>query len=389
MGFDRDNLNALLFEYVEDNVVNPFKSTNRFLYIAGLHNPDMLAKIGHPDEGVLLGGRPDMPDVDVNYEIVNSKYSPTYLKREPTAGATVRAGGATASGDRFAEDEFGTGAHRYWHYNKGMRVRNSTLRHIQNDSEGRDFIQKIFGPYAERRLKDVQGMFWYGGTATAGTVSTVNMNSMAEQGPDISQWAEMLGLKYALGTKDNIYGGIDRAVETQINPFQYAAGSVFATGATASLEMIRQVNHGFTRLDTGVLVTGIATRTANGMGCTRVIVDPNVFNRLMKDAEGRAGCRVFSGDHPDYPKCGYKGRIIDFDGVMIFDDKDCPLGAMYFLPPKLRIHVGKGKNFNFTGLKDASENEGGGDYSWARVEVELRFVMEETHLGGTVTGVVG
>jgi len=91
------------------------------------------------------------------------------------------------------------------------------------------------------------------------------------------------------------------------------------------------------------------------------------------------------------PKIGFKGRVIDFEGVMITDDPDCPVGVMYFLDPeRIEIHIDPSKNFSKTPmtLKSGTE-EGGEDYEWCLLELEARVVPSDVYLMGTVYNVLG
>jgi hypothetical protein len=383
--YKRENLEALIEDRFDVRVRNPYVQNNRLIYLLGLHNPAMLDKVGHPGEAVLLGGMGNLSHADITHAVGAASYQTRFRVRALSSGSSVEEGGATPVADRFAEDDYGTAEWRYWFYGQGFRIRASTLRHAGSEGAIRQIVDQTMGDYAEQRLKDLQTMMWRGGTGANG--STVDMNTTVQQNK--RQWREPLGLVYSVGTQNNLLGTVNRTDAPTLNSFVINAATAFP-GAVANLEMIRWVNNGFVSVATGLHVDGAARHNPNGVGCKIVITTPHIFNRLMTEAESR-GYKVYSGDMPDMPKIGFKGRVIEFEGVYITDDPDCPTGTMYFLDPeRIQVHIEPTKNFSKTPLVLKSDSEEGGeDYEWCRLDIELRLVMSDVYLMGTVTNVLG
>ena len=149
MTYSRENLEALIEDRFDARIRNPYVQNNRLVYLLGLHNPDMLARIGHPKEGVLLGGISNRSKADISYSLNAANYQTRYRIRPLGSGVSIEEGGVTPPADRFAEDDYGTATWRYWHQGQGMRIRASSLRHAGSEGGVRRIVEQTVGDYAE------------------------------------------------------------------------------------------------------------------------------------------------------------------------------------------------------------------------------------------------
>ena len=381
--YARSALDVFVREAIDERVVNYFARSNKLIPFLGLSNPSMLDAIGHPGELVLMAGGASFGDeTDQAHQVSNISHDFPYTLAEPAAGASVSYGGATDTASAYAEDNFGTARTRYWQYAKSIKLRGASLRHCESEAQARSVTRKSLQPQMEKAARDLQIMLWHGGTGSNG--STVDMNTAAQQAKPM--WSEPLGLVYSVGTQNNIYGTVNRTTETNLNPILAAAATAFPT-TVANLEMIRNFNHGYTNV-AGTAVNGAALRNPNGFGCPRSITTPTILNKLKQDAEAR-GYQMWGMDMPERAKTGFTGRVIEFEGVLISDDPDCPAGVIYMLDPDhIVVEVPPAMNFAWNGFKNEKElQEGGVDKEFGLLELELRLTVRSPHLMGTITGV--
>ncbi|MEM1098846.1 MAG: hypothetical protein AAGH92_08650, partial [Planctomycetota bacterium] len=252
--------------------------------------------------------------------------------------------------------------------------------HSLDAAKGESAIGSILdnssGQVWNRFLKRVNNLLWNGGTNLNGSAN--DMNAALKQNAKL--WSEPLGLRYAVGTQNNLLGRVDRSVETQLNPFVLTGGAN-GVPSIVDLDIIRIVNNG------GTNHVGRLNMNPNGIGCQLFIVDPLLFNELKAQAEAR-GINIYPDGVPGHPMTGFRNQVIDHDGVYITLDKDCPAGTMYCLDlDSILMEVMPGYNFKWSGFTKKSETEEGGeDYEWGKYCVKFRMGWRCPWLSGVVTG---
>lgn len=378
MAYNRTAIDAYVREYIDTELHSSFIQRTPLLYFLSLNGKGAKAPLGQPGGSAMFGGvgigKARAKEMNHSKEI-HLRYETGELGDE--AGVTY--GGATPTASEFAEDEVGTIAFRWSHHMAPLKFRKHTLEMARGESE----IASVIEEGTQRRISKFQryinGLLWDGGMGSG--YSTVDMNDATEQGYEI--WKEPLGLKYTVGTVNNLYGRVDRSTETELNPFALTAGvGALASGTAADLDWNRVVNNGGTGFE------GRANMNPNSTGCSLFITTSAIFNELAAQADAR-GIRTIQGGVPHHSLSGFKFPVIEHDNVYYTWDQDCPAGTMYCLDLDCwTMETRKGHNFQWTGLVDKSKTEeGGGYYEWGNYDVMPRLSCSKPWLQGTISGI--
>ncbi|MDP3972433.1 MAG: hypothetical protein Q8P61_05950 [Candidatus Nanopelagicales bacterium] len=379
MAYLREGLDAYVREHFDTRLNSTFVQRNPLLYMLGLRSVEGKTKLGQPKAGAIFGG--------VNLgeskrkEMLGSKevfYS--YVKSEPNDGGYVDYGGATRTASTFVEDNKGQLAYRWVDYQEPMKVRQHSLLFAKGESAIGSILDDGMAQTWTRMQKRINTLLWSGGTAANG--SSVNMNTEAEQAREV--WREPLGLRYVVGTQNNILGRVNRTSETILNPFQIASATAFSS-TVIDLDVNRKVNNGYVDATSSDVVDGIANKNDNGIGCNLFILPPILFNEVASQADAR-GINVRKGVE-GHSVTGFEGSVIEHDGVHYIWDKDCPSGTMYCLDlDQIVVEVSPTANFTWGGFNDKTKEEGGEKYDWGNYDAMLRLGYLKPWLMGTVTG---
>lgn len=382
----RSALDAYVVEYFEDEIQSSFVQRNPLLYLMSMMSGESLAgKLGNPKATVVWGGA-SIPRADLEMGVKSFERQLFFEKNEPDDGTSVEYGGVTPVPSGYAEDNKGSIGFRYCHFIEPLQIRKHAIT-FAGRAKGEQGIGHLMSqstsPVLRRLVKRINQMLWHGGTGANG--SQVNMNSTAQQ--DAEVWREPLGLVYSIGTQNNLYGRVDRSQVTQLNPFLVNAATDF-TSTVADLDMIQQINNGFRRATAGTDFDGIVNRAENGIGVNCVIVPSYIFNTLRGQAQAM-NLRIISGDtEHSHPYGGFTGQIIDYNGVYIISDPNCPAGTAYCLTlDEALMEIDPDANFTWSGFTDESRTvQGGRLHEWGDYGTMFRFVpSRKPWLNGTVT----
>lgn len=367
MAFIREGLDAHVKDYIDQRIHSSFTQFNPLFYFLGLSKPDSRNNLGRPKTGaVFTGARMTTAQVE---ELNGSKeHQFRYVKAEPNDGAAVTFGGATPTATDFAEDNFGTAETRWTHIMEPAKLRKHSLEMARGDTAIRAITDDSLDPVWERFVKRINAGFWTG-TRTS-----------AQQ--DQRVWGDFLGLQHTL-TKDNVYGRVDRAVETNLNPVVIDASSDLKT-SVIDLTLSRKINSGFTT-EGSTDIAGLAGKDENGTGATCWITTSNLWQELANQADGRF--QIFTNGIPDSGMGGFKRPVIAFDNVYYTWDPTCPSGEMYGLNLETwMIEIQRGHNFVWGGWQDkAKTEEGGAYYLWGHFDVMLRMTCRKPWLNCKIT----
>lgn len=380
MAYSREGINAHVREYFDTRLNSTFVQRNPLLYMLGFRSAEGRTKLGQPKAGALFGGK-NLGSAQVKEMAGSKEIYHTYVKEEPNDGGYVDFGGNAKTATAFAEDNAGQIRFRWTHQQEPLKIRQHSLFFAKGESGIGDIVERAADPVWTRFQKRINTLLWYGGTGANG--SAVNMNSLSEQNREI--WREPLGLKYAIGTQSNIYGGTDRSSETLLNPFLINAATAFST-TIVDLDINRKVNNGYINAATSAAVDGVANKDEAGVGCKLFITTPVLFNELAAQADAR-GINVRNGLE-GHSVTGFEYSVIEHDNVFYTWDKDCPSGTMYCLNlDTVLVEVASGMNFKWNGFRDKSMlEEGGAKYEYGEYETMLRLSVTKPWLSGSVVG---
>lgn len=380
MGYVREKINAHVREYFDSRFSSTFIQRNPMLYFF-LRGGEKQGKLGQPRANAVFGGM-ELTEAEMKTNSASPGIFHTYQISEPNDGASVSYGGVTPTAAGFAEDNAGQTETRFWHHMEAVQVRKHSLEMATSGVQIGSLLDRSTAPVFNRMLKRVNGLMWYGGTATASTESTVSMNTQAQQAKLI--WDEPLGVIYTT-TANNIYGRVDRSSVTTLNPRVIAANTAFAS-SVVDLNINRYVNNGYTDNTSSATVDGLANKSENGYGVDLFITTAALFNELALQSDGRG--TFYHDGLPNHAVSGFKYPIIEHDNVYYTWDKDCPAETMVGLClDEWLCEVKSGHNFNFLGFNDKSKLEQGGEYlEWGNYSLQLRQSCRRTDLQVRITG---
>lgn len=380
MAYVRDGINAHVKDFLLTKLNSSFIQRNPLLYFLSLRSAEGLGKLGQPKAATIFGGA-NLGQSKVMEMIGSTHVQHRYQKAEPNDGSGITDGGSTPTATSFADDNVGTTEVRWTHFMEPIKINKHSLEAAKSEHAVGSIVEDSASPVWNRMLQRVNTMLWYGGTAANG--SSVDMDSTTEQ--DRVIWKEPLGLKYAIGTQSNIYGRVDRATETILNPFLINSSTAFDT-TIISLDLNRSVNNGYVDATSSTAVDGLANKNPNGIGCNLFITTSALYNELAAQAEAR-GIRQHIGGIPNHSITGFQNPIIEHDNVFYTWDKDCPSGTVYCIDlDTWLMEVAKGHNFEFLGFTDKSvTEEGGAYYEWGNYSAKIRPSCTMPWLNGTVT----
>lgn len=386
MAYIREDINAHIQDNINKAVVNSFTTFSpiwAFLGAAGTYNrknpyKEKGNKAGRPTPARFFGSAMGMTTAQKRSVLGTKEHQIRFVKSEPNDGGSVAYGGNYPTASAFAEDNFGTAEFRWGHYVEPLKIRKDFLTMARGETAVRKAADDATKPVLERMFKRVTTDFW------TGTLSSSEQNQPIWGGGALSDSA-VLGLQHQVGS-GNVFGRVDRAVETNLDSGVFAAGTEIGTSSTVELQIIRNVQHGFTRTDTSAKVDGITTRTSNGQGVNCVITTSELWQSLANEADGRYEIQV--GGIPGTALAGFKNPVIAYDNTYITYDNFCPDGEMYLLCMDCwSLEVQQGKDFFFDGLKDNTQLQvGGAAVEWGNFEFMPRLICHAPHLQTKITG---
>jgi len=382
MAYIRDAIAAHVQDNLNKKVVNSFTSYSPIWYFLGAgdtydrQNPylDGDAGAGHPSKAKFFGSAMGMSSAEKIQKLGSMDHQISFVKSEPNDGTNVTYGGSAPTAAAFAEDNAGTAEFRWTHFMEPLKFRKHSLQFAKGDTQVRSIVDSMSRPVVERMFKRVSTDFW------TGSLSSANQ--------DLRVWGGVLGIEHQVNDQngsESVWGRVDRAVETELEANVLAAGTDIGDSSTVSLDMIRRVNHGFTK-ESGGDFEGIATKTVDGRGAYCVITHPQIFQSLAAESEGHY--QIHQNGIPNSGLGGFKRPIIEYDSAYITYDPFCPAGKMYLLYlDAWSLEVQQGMDWTFTGLQDNSKLEyGGALIEWGYYEYMPRFICHAPHLQTVITG---
>ena len=384
MAYVREDLNAHIQDNINSAVVNSFTTFSpiwAFLGAAGTYNrknPYKEKPAGRPTPAKFFGSGMGMTTAQKRSVLGTKEHQIRFVKSEPDDGGSVAYGGNYPTASAYAEDNFGTAEFRWGHYVEPIQIRKDFLTMARGETAVRKAADDSTKPVLERMFKRVTTDFW------TGTLTSSEQNQPIWGGATLSD-SGVLGLQHQVG-QNNVFGRVDRSVETSLNSGVFAAGTEIGTTSTAELQLVRNVQHGFTRTDNSAKVDGITTRTPNGKGVDAVITTSEIWQSLANEADGRYEIQV--GGIPGTGLAGFKNPVIAYDNCYITYDNFCPDGEMYLLCMEAwTLEVQQGKDFFFDGLKDNTQLQRGGPaVEWGNFEFMPRLICHAPHLQTKITG---
>jgi hypothetical protein len=368
MAYIRDGLDAHVRDHINKQVQSSFSLANPLFYFLGLSKPEEASKLGRPKTSLIFGGA-KMGEAKKREVLGSMNHQIRFVKAEPNDGAAVTYGGATPTAAANAEDNFGTAEFRWTHIMEPIKLSKHALEMARGEDAVNSIVDDSMGPVWERFVKRINQGFW------TGTRNATQQNDRV--------WGDFLGLQHTL-TAGNVYGRVDRAVETALNPNVINAATDLTT-TVADLTIIRKVNNGFTKAGGGTF-TPLALRSGGGRGATCWITTSNLWQELANQADGRF--QIHTQGIPGKALGGFKAPIIAFDDSYVTYDPYCPAGEMYGLNLDFwSVEVQKGHNFAWLGFTDKSKTEQGGEYiEWGNFSFQGRPICHAPWTQVRVTG---
>ena len=367
MPFRRDGIDAHVNEHIDRQFRDPFALFNPLFYFLGLTRPDQMNRVRRPSTAAVFGGN-RMGTAEIKNKLGSTSHHFRYVKNEPNDGEAVEFGGETPVASGFAEDNFGTAETRWTHIMEPVRLRKHSLEFANGEEAVGAIVDESIAPVWERFVKRINQGWW------------TDTMSLADQNKTV--WGKWQGLKHTL-TNDNYYGIVNRAVETNLNGLEIDASTDFAE-TRVGLNMIRKINNGFQKFTSGDTVTGLAGRTQDGRGAYCWMTTPQLWQELADETDTRY--YIIHDGIPDTGLAGFKRPIINYDGNYITWDPFCPDGEMYGLcMQEWCLEISPQHNFTWSGLKDKSELEEGGDYYlWGHFDLLARLTCRAPWLQARV-----
>lgn len=343
MSYVLDALNVHVQENILERVHSSFTLGNFLFGILGLSTPDSKNDLGRPKTSVVFGGV-KMTTAQVEEMLGNRNLQIPYVKSEPNDGGYVEDGGVTPTASANAAANFGSAEFRFTHVMEPMTVNKHDLDLARGDNAVRNVADTAMQPVWERFVKRVNQGFW------TDTLTSTQQNAKV--------WPGFLGIDHQL-TTNNVFGRVDRSVETALNPLLINASTQLDT-AVVDLDLISKVNVGFTDA-LGASIVGLAGKSANGSGANCWIVPANLYQTLRDQAKG--SYTIYNNGIPKTGLAGYRFPIIAIDNSYVVYDPYCPASTMFGLNLETwMVAIQSGHNFKWGGFTDKAKTEQGGEY---------------------------
>lgn len=378
MAYIREAIAAHIQDNLNKKIVNSFTTYSPLWYFLGAgstydrQNPYVNGDqgAGRPSKAKFFGSAMGMSSAEKMQKLGSMDHQISFVKSEPDDGGTVTYGGTAPTAAAFAEDNAGTAEFRWTHYMEPLKFRKHALQFAKGDTQVRSIVDQMSRPVQERMFKRISTDFWTG-----------SLNSTAQ---NQRVWQGVIGVENQVNENDT-WGRVDRSTETELNANVLAAGTDIGDSTTVNLDMIRRINHGFTK-ESGGDFEGIATKTTDGRGAYCVITHPQIYQSLAAESQGHY--QIHQSGIPGSGLGGFKKPIIEYDTSYITYDPFCPAGKMYLLYlDAWSLEVQQGYDWTFTGLQDNSKLQYGGDLiEWGYYEYMPRFICHAPHLQTVITG---
>ena len=376
MAYVREGLQAYVRENFTRKLFSPFAKFRPMLTFMGMNSVEKMTKLGRPNTAAVFGDLSRLGRGELRRLGHSSSIFWNYQKFEPNDGEVILHRGSTPTASTFGEDNAGMLELRWTHYMEPMKVGKSSL----DDATGASAIMSIMDNASaiclERLLKRVNT------DLLSGTLTEAQQN--------LVRWESLLGLEHVLDTTTaakNIYGRVDRSVETNLRGAALTGGSGGSDHVPAiiGLDLVDYVNHGGTP-GSGTQVEGRAARSPDGAGCNLHITTPKLWQKLREEAEGRYTIQIPS--LPTNAAIGARKPAIRYGDSWITYDDDVTAGSL--LSTRIEswvLEVDPRYNFVPQPFVLKSEVEEGGEFvEWSQVHAKIRLSCREPWLNCKTTG---
>ncbi len=296
-------------------------------------------KLGRPGTSALIGGMPSeakRKSTDGSDEI-----HIRYQRAEVAGGKNMPERGTSAStGDDSQDQQVRSALFKWTRSQQPIKVWNNTLLLAgSNVYKIRDAIEEATQMAMETLLKRLNLNIW---TASPSDTS-------------LSIWDNQDGLT-TLAHPTNTYGTVDR---NTANGTAWA-GKRSTTAASVTLKLIDDAN----------LIQGIAN-TSNGVDLA--LTTNLLYSKLKAEALAK-GATIVIPKMGDRAQVGFMREAINYNGVIITFDPDCPTSHMFCTTTRnLTFEVHPAANFKIDKFVDQGQIPGGDDARTSKIEVMYRF----------------
>lgn len=372
MPWVKKELDVFLRRNVYPKITSHFANVKPLLFMLVGQDKAQLDKLGDPQTGLMFGGRSLMGDSTRQSVAGDEQHEFPYQRAQIDPTETIEYRGDTPTATNFAEDNFGTAAHKWADYWQAFKFGQHSVEMSHNDQLRLESILELTTMQAlQRMLERIQNDLW-NGTLTESQQKSVRL------------WQNILGMRHQVddGTTSGYgtLGQVDRTVEPGLQAKVRAAGTEVSAGgipdSKVRLDLLRRnkIQYGLTNKFAGA---GDFAITSNAL-----------FNVLAEEAEAR-NQRIVEGGVPEIGMEGFTLPMIQYGSTWITYDPDCPEGELYHLTSRSWVlEVREGSNFNLVdGIKEKwNQEEGGGYYNWGQFRAQMRLVCREPHLQMKWTG---
>ena len=375
MSYWREQVEAHIQDNILPRVINSFVTQDPIMAFMGAgqtysaKNPYAKTGAGRATPEKFLG-MPGMTKAQKKTQLGKMDAQPRFVTSEPDDAAFIGYGGTLPTATSLAEDRFGTCRFRWSDCYAPIEIRQHTLMGAKGKNAIANVLDDSTAPIIESFMKFLCANMWNG---------TLNQSQQNE-----TVWSGgLLGIIHQVN-ENNIFGTVDRTSQPELNANVLPAATAFGT-TTVTLDMIRKVQHGFTKTSGGDF-EGIAPRTTNGAGAGIVIVHPHLYQSLAAESEGY-GVIHYSGI-PGRGMAGFRNPIIEYGNTYITYSRNCPTGSMYLLDLDMwSLEVQKGCDFVFSGLTDETKVKAGGrTILFGSYRYTPRLMCHAPHLQTVITG---
>lgn len=359
--YSRENLDALVNNRIERRIGSQFVTLHPLYNLLAAQEPGRspYAVLGQPGHNQVFGSA-SMDPLERENGMLSSDRQFRIVKFESEGPTGVESGGATPVAATRADENIATFRMRYSHVMKAVECNKHVLEDMANQGTAigmASYVTEMLAEPWEAFTKGIHQRWWT--DAPTGT----------EQNKQ--HWTKFIGLQAAL-TDNNVYGGVDRSVATGLSPNEINAATEF-NSTVVSLDMIRKVNSGFTKVSDNSTFIGLKQRSGDGSGAQCWILGPGLWQELADQIESRYV--INKTDLPAHGLGGFRYDAIYYDGVYIINDHLCPAGEMYGINlDSWLLEVDGRHNMRWLGFNDESRSSRGGDYvEWGHLSMKARL----------------
>lgn len=359
MGWFAEGALTIARQRINTKLHNPYAAMHPVLYFLGLQSEEGMSRLGRRGTAAYFGGNRIGPSQKKKF-LSDPWHEFSYVKRVLNAGKTLASKDDTLPvANDYVDDLVGRAKVGWTFFSEPVKIRQKAIDEAKSELGLRSLVEEATDHCWEAMLTRVNTQF------RSGTLT------LAQQLSE-DYWGNVLGLNHVM-TANNAYGGVNRAVETQLNPLVIDASTdLESTQVDLKTGRIAMVGNG--------TITGRAGKMLDGMGPILAITTPALWQELADQADGSGN--IWYGGMPDHAVAGFKYPIIQHDQFWYIAEDSQPSGTTDYIPlDTVHVEVDSSYNFQLQPWVEQHKTIAGSKMEqWSNLNAKIRLVWEKPWL---------